>query len=321
MDQIAALHWVKKNIAQFGGDPANVTIAGQSAGSMSVNCLVASPLAKNLFNKAIAESGAGFARPYPTLQKAEESGLDMAKSLNVSSLAELRNVPAEDILKKTPAMRGPIVDGYVLPASIADIFASRKENDVILLTGWNEDEGLSGKPKNAADYQKQIRERYGAQAEDLLKFYPGSTDAEAALSQNRISRDMTFGAQNYAWTKTQSDAGKKVYLYRFNRKVPATGEYAQYGAFHTAEVAYAYDNLRFINHQLRPLEPADDKIAHEMSSNWANFVKTGNPDGHGLPQWPLYTSKEKQMMVIGTGARALPDANSLDFILSTMRNR
>jgi para-nitrobenzyl esterase len=321
MDQIAALQWVKKNIAQFGGDPANVTIAGQSAGSMSVNCLVASPLAKNLFNKAIAESGAGFARPYAPLQKAEESGLGMAKALNVSTLADLRKVPAEEILKKTPAMRGPIVDGYVLPASIADIFAAGKQNDVILLTGWNEDEGLSGKPKSAADYQKQIREQYGAQADELLKFYPANTEAEAASSQNRMSRDMTFGAQNYAWTKAQSSAGKKVYLYRFDRKVPATGEYSQYGAFHTAEVAYAYDNLRFINHQLRPLEPADDKIAHDMSRYWANFVKTGNPNGNGLPQWPLYDAKEKQIMVIGTGARSLPDAASLDFLLNVISNR
>src|SRR5690606_27629923 len=144
----------------------------------------------------------------------------MAKSLNVSSLAELRNVPAADIPKKTPAMRGPIVDGYVLPASITDIFSAGKQNDVIHLTGWNEDERLSGKPKNAADYQAQIRQQYGGKADELLKFYPANNDTEAASSQNRLSRDMTFGAQNYAWTKAQSDAGKKVYLYRFVRKVP-----------------------------------------------------------------------------------------------------
>jgi para-nitrobenzyl esterase len=323
MDQIAALHWVKKNIAQFGGDPENVTIAGQSAGSMSVNCLVASPLAKNLFNKVIAESGAGFARAYPSLQKAEESGSSMAQALGVSDLAGLRNIPAADILKKATSIRGPIIDGYVLPQSIADIFTAKKQNDVLLLTGWNEDEGLAGNPKNAENYQKQIREQYGIQADTFLKYYPGNNDAEAAISQNKISRDMTFGAQNYAWAKIQGQAGKKVYVYRFDRKVPATGEYAKYGAFHTAEVAYAYDNLRFINHELRPLEPADEKIAHDMSNYWANFVKTGNPNGKGLPKWPLFETKEQQIMVIGTntGARPLPDATALDFLYNTLRKQ
>jgi len=320
MDQVAALQWVRKNIAAFGGDPNNVTIAGQSAGSMSVNCLVATPLAKGLFTKAIAESGASFARSAQTLQQAEENGLKMAQTLGASSLAELRAKPADEILKKAQG-RGPIIDGYVLPQTIAAIFAARQQNDVTLLTGWNEDEGMSfGPPKKADEYRKGIEEQYGPKA---LKFYPGNTDAEAAASQVKISRDMIFGAQNYTWANIQSRAGKTVYVYRFTRKLPATGQYAHYGAFHTGEVAYAYDNLRFIDHQLRPLEPADQELARTISTYWANFIKNGNPNGQGLPQWPLYSTKEKQIMALGIPARAiaLPDGPALDYLFNTLSKR
>ena len=322
MDQIAALQWVKQNIAQFGGDPNNVTIAGQSAGSMAVNCLVASPLAKNLFKKAIAESGAGFARPYPTLQQAEEAGLKTMQSIGASSLADLRALSADEILKKGQGGRGPIIDGYVLPQSIADIFAANKQNDVALLTGWNEDEGMSfGPPKKADEYRKQIEQQYGADAPGFLKHYPGTTDTEAARSQLNLSRDMIFGAQNYAWANVQSKQGKPVYVYRFTRKLPATGEYARYGAFHTGEVAYAYDNLKFVDRTLRPLEPKDDELAKTISTYWVNFMKAGNPNGKGLPQWPAYSTNDKQVMMLGDDVQAkpLPDAASLDFLYGQMR--
>ncbi len=325
MDQIEGLKWVKQNIAAFGGDPNNVTIAGQSAGSMSVNCLVASPVAKGLFNKAIAESGASFANPQPTLQQAEESGMKTMQTLGASSLAEMRAISAEQILKKAQSgMRGPITDGYVLPKSVAQIFAAREQNDVTLLTGWNEDEGMaSGPPKNAEAYRKQMEQQYGEKAPELLKHYPGTTDAEAANSQMRMSRDMIFGAQNYAWANIQSNQGKKVYVYRFTRKIPATGDYAKYGAFHTGEVAYAYDNLKVIDRQLRPLEPADDELARIMSAYWANFIKTGNPNGSGLPNWPVYAATYKQTIVLGTQTKAapLPDGAALDFLLAAMSKK
>jgi len=323
MDQIAGLAWVKKNIAAFGGDPNNVTIAGQSAGSMSVNCLVASPIAKNLFKKAIAESGASIARPMSTLRQAEESGLKVMQTLGASSLADLRAKPASEILQKGQGgMRGPIIDGYVLPQSIADIFSAGKQNNIALLTGWNEDEGLStGPAKNAEGYRKQIEGQYGTDSPNFLKHYPATTDAEAELSQQRVSRDMIFGAQNYAWANAESSQGKKVYVYRFNRKIPATGEYAKYGAFHTGEVAYAYDNLKFIDHQLRPLDQTDAELAKTMSVYWANFIKTGNPNGKGLPQWPVYAPKDKRIMVLGTNSKSapLPDGAALDFLLTTMK--
>ena len=322
MDQIAALHWVKANIARFGGDPANVTIAGQSAGSMSVNCLVASPLAKGLFNKAIAESGAAFSRFQTPLADAEAQGVKFAQSLGVASLADLRAKPADEILKKAGGMRGPVIDGYLLPKPVAAIFAEKKQNDVVLLTGWNEDEGVSfAPPKGAEAFRQQAEKQYGTDAATFLKHYPASTDAEAVTSQQRLGRDQTFGVQNYAWAKLHSEQGGSAYVYRFTRKVPATGEYAKYGAFHTGEVPYAYDNLKFIDRTLRPLEPADDELARTMAAYVANFIKTGDPNGQGLPLWPQFSTAGKQVMELGTkiGAKPLPDGAALDFLLGQAR--
>lgn len=321
MDQVAALKWVQANIAAFGGDPGNITIAGQSAGSMSVNCLVASPLAKNLFEKAIAESGASFISRNATLKKAEEDGTKIMQSLNASTLGQLRTLPAEELMKKGQDVRGPVIDGYVLPDAIINIFAQGKENKVALLTGWNEDEGLLfGPVKKAETFQKDATGTYDAEAQTFLQFYPSGSDSEAAVSQLKLSRDQIFGVQNYTWANIASSQGAKVYVYRFTHKPPATGEYVKYGAFHTGEVPYAYDNLQFVN---RPWQPVDHELATIISSYWANFAKNGDPNGPGLPEWTSYNTADKEIMVLGEKpeTKPIPDYESLDFLYRKMSGK
>lgn len=318
LDQVAALQWVKKNIAAFGGDPNNVTIAGQSAGSMSVNTLVASPLAKGLFHKAIAESGSRLVstlRLSDPLSAAEQQGIKLQESLHVGSLAEMRKLSAEDIMK----VRGgysPIVDGYLLPEPVSAIFAAGKQNDVPVITGWNADEALIGAFKNKDAYQQQMKEQYGADAETVLKYYPGNTDDEARLSQIKMSRDMTFALSGFKWANLQSEKRRSpIYVYNFVRKLPATPDFVKYGAFHTGEVAYVMDDLKFLN---RPWEPEDQPLATLMSEYWVNFMTKGDPNGKGLPEWPKYNITTYPVMVFDktSGQQPLADKDGLKFMLT-----
>lgn len=321
MDQVAALKWVKNNIAAFGGNPDNITIAGQSAGSASVVFLVASPKANGLFQKAIAQSGAGLLSRNPgadrtallDLNHAELVGSEVADELNATSIEELRKIPAIDLQNKVRFFTHPIIDGYILPESVTKIFTENIENNVSILTGWNEDDGVFiGEFEKADEYKKNILEQWGDAGQELLRYYPATNNEVAEISQLHLQRDIAFGAQNYTLANLTSDHGKNVYVYRFTRRVPP-GNYVDYGAFHTGEVAYAYNNLEFVD---RPFEDTDYQLADVMSEYWVNFIINGDPNSDELPDWPAYKTDIKEIMYLGDQQKSgvLQDTASLNFL-------
>jgi para-nitrobenzyl esterase len=296
LDQMAALQWVKENIAEFGGSPSRVTIGGQSAGAMSVGLQVVSPLTNGLFRGAITESGTGIGGfPTPTLAEAEKNGEDFAKSLGAKSLADLRAMPAEKLLDATPARFPPVVDGWFLPDQVMKIYAMGGENDVPMIDGWNADEN-PGKPLSADDFRKQSEDRYGSMTEEFLKLYPAETEDQAKTAQKQSARDREKVAA-YLWAQARSKTAKTdVFRYFFTRAIPWP-EHPEYGAFHSADLPYFFDNLNLLN---RPYEPVDHEIANEMSSYLVNFVKTGDPNGEGLPGWMAFNATSaKPIMELG----------------------
>jgi para-nitrobenzyl esterase len=304
LDLVAGLQWVKANAAAFGGDPDNVTIFGHSAGSAAVSLLAASPRSKGLFHRVIAMSGASFGPlqtsaqngsglGIPAMAYAESNGKAFLDKLGVKDIAAARRVDAATLQAATAGMTfRPAADGYLINADLRTLYGKGRFNDTPVLLGNVSDETLVfGGPKSVtpADFEKQIRERYPAQADAVLAAYPHATEAEAIKALRHVGNETSFTWNTWAWAREQSRHGKgKVFLYHFNNPVPPAE-----GSGHGSDVPFAFRTLA----TRRAPSLQDAALADTISSLYVNFAAKGDPNGPGLPTWAAFTEASPQAMV------------------------
>jgi para-nitrobenzyl esterase len=346
MDDVAALKWIQRNIAAFGGDPGNVTIFGESFGAATCHFISMSPLSKGLFHRMITESHSLYPRDptmmevaakYKPLKDAEVDGTRFVQISGAKSLAELRALPTEKLIdafnksgKPEDFLWSYVVDGYVLPRNFSGTYAAQAQADIPVLTGENRDEnrasadtafdlvaaGNAKQPNPATTigfrgldgYREYAQMRFGAMADEFLKLYPATSDREAFHSANASIRD-NQRISPWMWaTVFTAKRDKPVYLYFFTHAPPGPNR-EMVGVFHSAEIPYAFNKAGAL------WTDEDRRIADMMSSYWVNFARTGNPNGPGLPNWAAFDGKTEQTMELGEHFQPIPlaDIVKIDF--------
>ncbi len=307
LDMIAGLRWIQANVSKFGGDPAKVTILGHSAGGWAVSMLAGSPLAKGLFRGVISESGANFTPPedspwagttFQTLRLAEQGGQGFLDKLGAHSLAEARALPADKVLA---GVRGggvrfwPPLDGYVNRGDEVLLWRDGHFNDTPIMVGDVSDEAAAfgARKATSASFEDQVRKDYGKSADAILAAYPHATDEDATRSSTELASDTTFDWGQFTWAREQSAHGRgKVHVYWFDKP----SERDPNGSPHGSEVAYVFGNLGLRG----PGPSAEDRaLSDRMQAYWVNFAKSLDPNGAGVPEWPVFTATNPQVMRFG----------------------